>query len=46
MLTHLASRRTISMETLLIVAVGEVEDVAGHQLDGLDHGHGWTVGRL
>ena len=28
------------METRLIVAVGHVEDVAGDQLDGLDHAHG------
>jgi hypothetical protein len=26
--------------------LGEVEDVAGNQLDGLDSRTGWTVGRL
>ena len=26
--------------------LGKVEDGAGNQLDGLDHAHGWTVGRL
>ena len=30
----------------LVGLLGEVKDVAGNQLDGLDHAHGWTVGRL
>ena len=37
---RLASRARTSSKETLGSAVGEVEDVAGNQLDGLDHAHG------
>ncbi len=35
------------LEGRLALGLGQVTpDVAGNQLDGLDHAHGWTAGRL